>query len=257
MLQVDYREGSGDYGPLLEKAGLPAEVVEAPGLDFGDFAWVGRGQKGTQVMVGVELKKLPDLLQSMRDGRLPNHQVPGMLDKELGIYDYGYLIVEGVWRRSQLTGMLEVPKGLHKIEWVEAHGGWTVNELQKRLHTLTRAYGLEIHYTAGPTETVALLDVLFRWWTDVDMDEHKSHLVEHKTFSWAKMTDFREVLRRFPHLGLKGSLGAERAFKSLKAAANAPVEHWANIEVPVGSSGKTKRLGIKVAEDIVRFIRGE
>jgi ERCC4-type nuclease len=106
MILVDQRTGSADLEPQLKALGLPTELMF---MEFGDIAWTGRGENGTAVQVGIELKKLPDLLTSLRDGRLPNHQVPGMLKKPEGAYDYGWLIVEGKWRKGPL-GELQFPK---------------------------------------------------------------------------------------------------------------------------------------------------
>jgi ERCC4-type nuclease len=253
MILVDDRTGSKDLAPELQALGFQVEVLR---MEFGDIAWTGRGEKGTNVQVGLELKKLPDLLTSLRDNRLGNHQIPGMLKKPDGAYDYGWLIVEGKWRKGPL-GEVQAPKYAGAKEWKDVPGSWKVAEMRKRLWTLEMTWGVHVEFCQDRTATLDFLSNLYHWWTDVALDEHKSQLAEHNPMSWLKISDFREVVRRFPEIGLKASLGVEQYFGgSLRAAVNADVKDWAAVPVPL-AGGKVKRLGHIVAERVVKFCRGE
>jgi hypothetical protein len=129
--------------------------------------------------------------------------------------------------------------------------------MRKRLYTLTLTWGLHVEYCEDRQETLDVLSNLYHWWTDVAMDEHKSQLIEHNPMAWLKISDFREVVRRFPDIGVKASLGVEQHFGgSLRAAVNADVAQWAAVQVPQ-AGGKVKRLGHTVAERVVKFCRGE
>ena len=90
MILVDTRAGSNELIEPLLKAGLP---VEEATLEFGDLAFLGRGEGGKKLTIGIEHKKMGDLVQSMTGGRLAGHQLPGML----GMYDRCWLIAEGDW----------------------------------------------------------------------------------------------------------------------------------------------------------------
>src|ERR1035437_1169131 len=67
MILIDKRIGSADLLAPLQAAGFDAQLVE---LAFGDLAFEGKGPNGTTLNVGVELKRLGDLVSSLRTGRL-------------------------------------------------------------------------------------------------------------------------------------------------------------------------------------------
>lgn len=254
MIFVDDRQGSGDFTPQLIERGFEAETLR---MEFGDLAFYGRGEKGTEVSIGIELKKLPDLLDSLRSGRLADHQVPGMLNRETGLYDRGWLVVEGQFRKDAKTGALLVPSSRrHGREWEAARGQWTHSEMKKRLLTLTMMWGIHVEFCDDRAATLDFIADLYHWWTDQAEDEHKSHLAEHRVHNWLRLSDFRELVCKFPHIGLAASKAIEGRFGgNLLDACKASVDDWAGIQV-ADKSGKTKRLGIKVAEDVWKFIRG-
>src|SRR5262245_5878451 len=99
MIRVDSRSGSGELSPYFEPYGL---VVEKTHLDYGDFDFEGSGPKGKCGVV-FERKRIEDLVDSMQTGRLSGHQLPGICEN----YDYGYLIIEGIWRPGR-EGFLEI-----------------------------------------------------------------------------------------------------------------------------------------------------
>src|SRR5580704_1028800 len=82
----------------LARFGLPLSRVR---LDFGDLAI----QSCDGRLIGYERKRLPDLINSMKDRRLSGHQLKGMYS----LYDRVELVVEGVWRAGD-GGAIEVPK---------------------------------------------------------------------------------------------------------------------------------------------------
>ena len=56
---VDRRAGSKELVKPLRKKGL--EVVETE-LEFGDVSFVGKGNGGADVHIGIEYKRLSDLV---------------------------------------------------------------------------------------------------------------------------------------------------------------------------------------------------
>jgi ERCC4-type nuclease len=111
MIRLDERVGSKDLAPLLRKYGLRIDVCH---LDYGDLDWMGLGPKGPCPIV-AERKRIDDLLQSFQSNRLAGHQIIGMSD----CYDYGYLIVEGIYKPGAdgqimvLCGSKWVERGMH------------------------------------------------------------------------------------------------------------------------------------------------
>lgn len=249
MILVDDRAGSKELVRPLRAQGL--EVVECR-LDFGDVAFQGRGVKGTPVDIGVEFKKVPDLVTSIRDGRLPGYQIPGMLG-EHGAYEYAWLLIEGQWDISS-QGLVTMRSGTH--EWKTLPGRMTASELNRRLITYVTNVGLYVWRTYHRQDTVSFLTSLYRRWTDVDLDQHDSHVVAHQPFAFAALSDFRDVVSRFPGIGVGTSASVEEYFEgSLERAIQAGVDEWAKIPVRT-RTGTVRRLGLRTAEQIVAFCKG-
>jgi len=169
-LRVDRRAGSVELIPALKKqAGL---VVEAATLPFGDLAFEGRGPGGRSVAVGVEFKRLPDLLQCITDGRFAGHQLPGME----AAYEVSYLYVEGIYHTGE-DGRLWY---WDEYGWRPyPFGAWTYASVENWLQTMTVKGGLHVRKTTGRPESIESLVTLYRWWTHHDFDAHRSHMVEH------------------------------------------------------------------------------
>jgi ERCC4-type nuclease len=250
MILVDSRVGSVDLADPLRDMGLPVEVTQ---LTFGDVCFEGRGNNDKPVLVGVELKKLSDLVSSLRTGRLSGHQVPGMIGPD-GAYDFAWIVVEGTWRVGA-SGVIETP---HRFGgWKSLPGKMTGSEMEKRLLTLEMLCGLHIRFTTNRAATLHCLATLFRWWNDQSMDRHSTHLVEHTSHGFLPLSEFRQVVKRLPGVGLQASLAAETWFGgNLITAFNAPAEEWAEI-FTVDKKGNPRRLGTKTGERIVAFLKGE
>lgn len=104
MILVDPRVGSGradrggDLLPYIQSLKVKAE--KAP-LSFGDAAFEGFGPKGT-IAVGIERKRLSDILNCVDDARFAGHQRVGMSQ----MYQFSILVIEGVWKPDTATGYL-------------------------------------------------------------------------------------------------------------------------------------------------------
>jgi len=237
MILVDRRIGSNDLLKPLQQAGFEAQLVE---LEFGDIAFEGKGPNGTTLNVGVELKVLGDLINSLRTGRLAGHQLPGLLKT----YDYTWLLVEGEWRVDPrgyvITGKTK-----------KSHSHMMASELDKQLLTLELCGGLHVAHTHTRADTVRFLGNLYRWWTDRAVDQHTSHLALHVSPTVYAISPFRAAVCQWPGIGVKTSKAVESRFHSIRGAASASVEEWAQI-----TTGERK-LGRKTAERVVKFLRGE
>lgn len=246
MIFVDYREGSQELILPLQKRGLP---VEETTLEFGDVAFEGRGEGGKSVFIGIEYKKLPELIQSLRTERLQGHQMPGMQQT----YEHAYLLIEG----QVLTGtdgfLLQKSRRSYRLSPMPGH--MTVMELLKRMHVLHLCGGLNPVWAQNQVETLTQIEALYRTWTDQDLDKHKSHLAIYRPPTLVALSSFRKVITGLPKISWKFSLAAQQRFKSLRRAMNASVEEWAALESTEG--GKTRRLGSSTAERIVQEITKE
>ena len=75
-ITVDPRAGSADLFEPLKARKLPVRLSK---LEAGDVAFIGNGPEGRPVPVGIEYKKLPEMLGCFRD-RFAGHQIIGMGD---------------------------------------------------------------------------------------------------------------------------------------------------------------------------------
>lgn len=260
-LLVDSSVGSHDLvAPLLE-AGLPVEETR---LKFGDVAFIGKGLKSALLDIGVELKR-SDLVSSLRSGRLAGHQLPGLLGPN-GAYDYAWLLLEGLRHVNALGQIVEhndrrrrchVVKGLCDTpeHWDPAPGRMSATERDKQILTLDVCGGFHIWHTLSRADTVQFIATLYRWWSDKSLEKHQSHLAVYRPASFVPVTKQQEALMGLPDVGRKVALAAEKHFGSLRRACNASVQEWASLET-ITEEGKTKRLGLRTAEHIVKFCGG-
>jgi ERCC4-type nuclease len=224
VLLVDYRAGSKDLIDPLRRLGLPVEETD---LAFGDIAFCGRGEGGAPVAIGIEHKRISDLIQSMTSGRLQGHQLLGMLDA----YDRHYLIIEGDWDQdSQGRAVMFRGKGVRK----PIHGAPPAIELEKRICTLEARGGFRLRYTTTRRGSIRTIIALYRFWTDKDLDLHRSHLAVHAPDLdrglKIPISLKRQLAATLPDVGYIKSQAVDNYFPSIRAMFNASPEEWQKIE---------------------------
>ena len=241
MLLIDDRAGSKDLALPLEKLGLPVELTR---LSFGDVAFIGRGEGGKDVSIGIEFKQLGELVTSLRTERLQGFQLLGMREE----YDYCYLMFEGQWRYDSQGRLQRKSKTSNALKPLP--GQMTISELLKRIFVLHLRGGLNPWPTLTRQDTLSSIRDLYRTWTDKALDEHKSHLGIYRAPSLTPMSPFRVTVSTFPGVQRKGSLAAEQFFDgNLERAVRANVQTWASL-VTIDDQGKPRRLGTAVAQRI-------
>lgn len=163
---IDPRTGSEDLARPLAALGVPVQLMQ---LEFGDAAWLGLGPGKRQVPVGVEVKKLGDLLQCIRDDRYVGHQLKGLKET----YEVRHLLVEGLVTAGEERELLTFKKGV----WRRPYEGSTWMYEAFRNWTLTQQYrsGIHVDFTPDRRGTVAWLAGCFHWWTEKTYEEHRSH----------------------------------------------------------------------------------
>lgn len=173
-ISLDYRTGSKELEPLFKDFGIQVQLKK---LEFGDLAFEGNGPNGRCAVV-IERKTVTDLIASIQSKRLSGHQMPGMADT----YDYCYLIVEGMWRPGP-QGEMQIGYGTFDGpssfggRWGGVHGRTLpYRAADNYLATLELHAGAIYRRTLNPTETVAVVVDLYRWWNDKLWAEHSSHL---------------------------------------------------------------------------------
>ena len=239
---LDPRAGSSELLDPLVAAGLPVETVT---LKFGDLAFVGRGEGGHPLAIGLEHKKLPDLINSMATDRLAGHQLTGMLQT----YDRSYLIIEGEWDVDD-SGRVVVPSKFKRLV-TPMKGAPCASVLESRVWTLEHRGGLRVRWTRNQKETIRHIATLYRCWTDRDLDDHRSHLAIHAPDLDRALTNPVSLKRRIaavlPHIGYTLSGAVDDYFPSVWRMINASEEDWRDID----------GVGKKTAADIVNAIQKE
>lgn len=245
MLWLDNRAGSKELFSPLKSLNLDVELTR---LDFADIAFSGKGPEGA-VDIGVEYKKLSELVQSMRSGRFEGLQYPGLIST---YGSFAWLLIEG-FSKADDQGVLCQWQGKQR-GWGRLHGRMMASELEKRLLTLQLCGGLHIHRANSRRDTLSFLHNLYRWFTDAEFSKHRSHIAVYDAPTLVPVSATRAALMKLPGLGMKGALAAELQFKNLYTAVNATEAEWANLSTK-DDKGHSRRLGEATARRIVDFCR--
>lgn len=233
--------------------------MEETTLEFGDVAFVGRGEGGAPLFIGVEHKKLNDLVQSLQ-GRLPGHQLPGLVSH----FDRAWLCIEGDWSADE-HGRTTSWRG--KGNRRPVRGAPLAVELEKRILTLETRGGLRIRNCATRRDTVRFLVALYRFWTDKDLDEHRSHMALYAPDFDRRMfedqpSDFRIALSALlPGVHGAVSKAIEEEVSQIRgvrakitAVLSWTVDQWAEL-LTVSEKGKARRLGEARAKTIMEALK--
>ncbi len=247
-LYVDAAVGSRELVPELVARGLPAEMTT---LEYGDVSFVGRGEGGAPLTIGIELKRLSDWIGSLQTKRFQGHQLLGMVRD----FDRRYVIVEGDYTyndRGQMLNGHRVIKGVSSALALE----------KETLNMQTRG-GLWIRHTTTRANTLLVIQAIYRYWTDADLDHHRSHLALYAPdldqALFAPPTDFRKALAAIlpgvsyvvsaaveHHCGGPKRSLTERMIQMLKM----DEADWANLQI-VDGKGKARRFGEARARTIL------
>jgi ERCC4-type nuclease len=238
MIRVAKDTGSIELLPLLQKLGAPAEKAN---LHFADFAFQGEGTDGSPIPIGVERKTLGDFVSSILNGRLPGHQLPGMLK----CYQEIWIVLEGEWRISKYTGHVQTLQwqwatgdGVHKKKWVDIETGLAYalgyQELESMIVTLEMRGGVRIRRTRDQMETARFVKALFHWWVDKSFAQHRSHLKFHSQFAdqglLTKPSLCRVIAAQLPGIGFEKSGKVAAHFGSVAAMVEASEKEWEKVD---------------------------
>ena len=180
MLILDDRESNRPAGRELITAlrRYDIELSTNVRLAFGDAMFAGNGESG-ECFVGVEHKRLGDLITSMKDRRLSGHQLRGLWQS----YDYVFLFAEGIWRPGPGGEIEELGTNGWRT-FFSARDRYSVSyrQLAAYLHSLslrsrhaTTGEPLRVVRTQNPRETAAQYAALYLGFTEKTWREHHAH----------------------------------------------------------------------------------
>lgn len=223
MISVDDRIGSKDLLRLLPKG-----TAQLTRLKFGDLCWIGNGPAGP-IPVGVERKRLTDLVNSMYTDRLASHQLPGMLRH----YRRIYLVIEGIFQ-VQEDGLVYVWGG--RKSWkplmTGTRGKVMASQVWGFLQTLAEMSGVQIVRTQNARETAAWAYCTARWW-EKEYAKHESHMgIKHDVqFTLRKQVPLRmRIAAELPGIGVKRCRKVADHFGSVREMVLATKADWAAID---------------------------
>ncbi len=227
MITVDSRVGSVELAETIKAMHIEVELQRLP---YGDFRFDGLGPKGP-CTIGVERKKVRDILCSIEDGRFAAHQLPGLVES----YDYVYLIAEG-----------RVTVDISSLELIEPRGDAGYGRpyrLGPSRNILYRAYdnwltsiatqsSCRVKTSLSPAETVMQLADLYHWWQK-PWTQHQSLKVLRKEppkFSFFTPSVRQLVASCLPGIGYEKSLAVAQRFRTITEMVLATPRQW--MEIP-------------------------
>lgn len=223
---IDDRAGSRElirYRPL-------DEVGEICRLDSGDVMITGNGPNNSTVAVGVEVKSVWDLINSISTGRLAATQLPAMLDA----YEQPWLLIYGSYKSASKNGQLLLQRGQR---WVPFTLGSRQVPYGYVEHFILEcvAMGIRVRHVADVEEAAVWIGALHRWWSK-DWDDHKGM----KKFDTSQERKFLPVLTdhqkriakvaaALPSVGYDRATSAALHFRSIKHMINASPKEWEQV----------------------------
>ncbi len=207
MILIDAATGSNEFEEPLRKRGLPVDVTH---LDFGDFVFNGRGEGGAPLYIGIEFKKVGEFVESLNvTKRFQGHQLLG-LTKD---FDRRYLLVEGEFHSDKL-GRATAFRGRGKPRPLPGAGNAIA--LEQEIINLTTRGGMWVKQTTTRAQSLRFIEACYRYWTDKDLDQHKSHMAVYAPDLdrglLTPTSDFRRIVTLvLPGCGLQVSKAIEDA----------------------------------------------
>lgn len=226
---IDRRAGSA---PLAEHADLKGNC-QLGDLEFGDVLLTGHGPDDGQIRVGVEVKSITDLLQSIESKRLPNHQMPGLLDKKN--YDYAWLAVYG-WVRPSTENYLEYLKyGKWKLHYIRRGQPTPYSYLEGWLLTAQMLTPIKVKWFYSPEEICTWIAVYDRWLSK-PWDKHKGLQGFNQSGEQASPfgadpveAQMARIAAQFPGVGWTRAWAAAKHFGSVEEMLTAKASEWEKI----------------------------
>lgn len=232
---------SADLIPHIQRIGIRCD--KSP-LQYGDAAFEGRGPLGT-IAVGIERKRLHDMLNCIDDARYTGHQRIGMKQ----MYQVSVLIIEGHWKPHDGDGMLM--EGFSGgISW-----GYCRYRTQRTMYAKLYRYlisvalsGVIVTYSRDPFHTAFNITEWFQYFQK-NWQGHTS-LQEMQKIAIPTLNQKPSLVRKWAAdldgIGVKLSEDAEKLFKTPIKLAQADESEW--LRIP--------GVGVKTAQQVVKEVWG-
>ncbi len=226
MVIVDNRDGSkelADYVCLRDNCAIGT-------LEFGDVMLTGNGPNDTTISVGVELKSVHDLLQSIGSGRLAGHQLPGMFQ----MYDHCWLLIYGHVRAGH-DNYLEIYRGKRWQNYKLGRRAVPYSYLEGFLLTAQLLSPLRVKWVYSKEEAAVWVAVMDRW-LGKKWDRHKALSVFNTAGTIAAPpgadpveAQMARLAASLPGVGWTRGWAAAKYFTSIRQMMDAPGAEWEKV----------------------------
>lgn len=271
---IDPREGSKDLVTYYPITTLNPSLVQ---LNSGDVAFCGKGPNSSSIMVGIELKSVSDLINSINTKRLQGGQIPKLIQD----YDIRWILVYGRIRCNPKDGetLQEYKDGsrLRREGWYGCIGRNKKPVLYSSFVSFLSgpslwAVGIQSARVETKVEAAHWISALYHQW-DKRFDKHTSlRSLDTTSDPSAKIREemrqavssglphnldekFKERLKfanSIPNVGYERAFAIASYFPSVRAMIQAREEEWATIELRT-NGGRKMKLGPVMAKAIVQF----
>jgi hypothetical protein len=279
--------------PPLDTLGLLSRLPSPSWSDTrADVMFLGRGAGDTSLRVGIEIKKITDLIGSLSSGRLQATQLPALVE----LYDVRWLVVYGRWRRNPESGALQTMRSANPpapVRGTSAAADLNLSATPSRswawhdyaLGRRTIPYTYPMSFLASPSFTsLGVHSLVLNGSTLADVAEWIGHVLyplwqkPHESHTSMRVMDRSACesltlsspslspqinARKLQRMRVAASLpmiGYDRAeamadhFPSVRRMINATPEEVAAVEV-VDEKGKVRRIGKSIAAKIEDAVR--
>jgi ERCC4-type nuclease len=202
---------------------------------FTDCGFWGVNDTGETVLVGIERKKIGDIVACILDGRLM-HQA--QIAKENGI-DVLCVIIEGRIRSNPDDGLLEVPvwginpRTMHRAEmWQPVRPTMTHSRFTQFLYELTYLAGIQVLRTENVAETASVIRALWDFYQKKPDDHRSLHKIFKRpppTVNLIRPSLIRRISSELDGIGWEKSRAVEDHFGSVLDMVQANTDEWQKI----------------------------
>jgi ERCC4-type nuclease len=219
---------------------------------FTDCGFWGVNNTGETILVGIERKKIGDIVACIYDGRLM-HQA--QMAKENGI-DVFCVVVEGRVRSNPDDGLLEVPtwginpRTMHRAEiYQPVKPTITYSRFDQFLTELDFLAGIIVKRSENVYETASIIRALWDNFQTPPSKHNSLHQIYTQpvgTVQLVRPSLLRRVSKELSGIGWERSKAVSEYFRSVADMANAGVKQWTGID----------GIGKKTAEKVIKELNG-
>ncbi len=248
---VDSREPQDMVDLISARVNGQCRYAESQ-LNSGDYCFLGNGPEG-EITVGIERKKIHDMLGSERSGRV-TCQIANMIEE----YDFCCLIVEGLFRPGE-TGIIEtlsydgwgplnMSTAKQREERTRNNDFRYYSELDNYETSLELRRRVMVKETGSKRHTAWRIANLYHYFQKSWEDHSAVEQVKIQSGIITKRAShLRMMAAQLPGIGWGRAGKVEKHFRSITHMVNSSLDNWLEID----------GIGKKTAEGVLKVLKEE